>query len=62
EPHRVTFYLIEIVGRFHSYYNRTRVLGNDMGLTRARLLLLSALRDVIRDGLDLVGVSAPEKM
>lgn len=62
EPHRVTFYLIEIVGRFHSYYNRTRVLGNDMGLTRARLLLLSALRDVIRDGLDLVGVSAPERM
>ncbi|MBP7529928.1 MAG: arginine--tRNA ligase, partial [Syntrophorhabdaceae bacterium] len=62
EPHRVTFYLMEIVGRFHSYYNRTRVLGNDMGLTRARLLLLSALRDVIRDGLDLIGVSAPEKM
>ena len=62
EPHRVTFYLMELVGRFHSYYNKTRVLGNDAELTRARLLLLSALRDVIRDGLSLIGVSAPEKM
>ncbi len=62
EPHRVTFYLMELVGRFHSYYNRTRVLGNDAAVTRARLLLLSTLRGVIRDGLGLVGVSAPEKM
>ncbi len=62
EPHRVTFYLIELVGRFHSYYNKTRVLGNEVGLTRARLLLLSVLRDVIRDGLGLIGVSAPVKM
>lgn len=62
EPHRVTFYLMELVGRFHSYYNRTRVLGNDARVTRARLLLLSTLRGVIRDGLQLVGVSAPGKM
>ncbi len=62
EPHRVTFYLIELVGRFHSYYNKTRVLGNDIGLVRARLLLLAVLRDVIRDGLGLIGVSAPVKM
>lgn len=62
EPHRVTFYLMELVGRFHSYYNKTRVLGNDAEVTRARLLLLSTLRGVIRDGLRLVGVSAPEKM
>lgn len=62
EPHRVTFYLIELVGRFHSYYNKTRVLGNETGLVRARLLLLAVLRDVIRDGLGLIGVTAPEKM
>ncbi len=62
EPHRVTFYLMELVGRFHSYYNKTRVLGSDAEVTRARLLLLSTLRGVIRDGLGLVGVSAPEKM
>ena len=62
EPHRVTFYLMELVGRFHSYYNKTRVLGNEIGLVRARLLLLKVLRDVIRDGLGLIGVTAPEKM
>ncbi len=62
EPHRITFYLMELVGRFHSYYNKTRVLGNDAGLTLSRLLLLATLRDVIRDGLHLIGVSAPEKM
>jgi len=62
EPHRVTFYLMELVGRFHSYYNKTRVLGNEVEVTRARLLLLSMLREVIRDGLRLVGVSAPGKM
>ncbi len=62
EPHRVTFYLMELVGRFHSYYNKTRVLGNDIGLVRARLLLLAVLRDVIGDGLGLIGVSAPVKM
>jgi arginyl-tRNA synthetase len=62
EPHRVTFYLMELVGRFHSYYNKTRVLGSDVAVTRARLVLLSTLRGVIRDGLDLVGVSAPERM
>jgi arginyl-tRNA synthetase len=53
---------MELVGRFHSYYNKTRVLGNEVEVTRARLLLLSMLREVIRDGLRLVGVSAPGKM
>lgn len=62
EPHRITFYLIELVGRFHSYYNKARVLGNEAGLTRARLLLLATLRDVIKEGLHLIGVSSPEKM
>lgn len=62
EPHRIAFYLIELVGRFHSYYNKTRVLGADIELTRCRLLLLGALRGVIRDGLGLIGVSIPERM
>ncbi len=62
EPHRITFYLIDLVGRFHSYYNKTRVLKNEMELTVARLLLLSVLQEVIRFGLDVLGVSAPEKM
>ncbi|MHB8108487.1 MAG: arginine--tRNA ligase [Syntrophorhabdaceae bacterium] len=62
EPHRVTFYLVELVGRFHSYYNKTRVLGNEIAVTRARLLLLEMLRNVIGDGLGLIGVTAPERM
>lgn len=62
EPHRITFYLIDLVGRFHSYYNKTRVLGNEKELTLARLWLLHMLKTVIKNSLDILGVSAPEKM
>ena len=62
EPHRLTFYLMDLVGMFHSYYNKTRVLKNEPALTQARLLLLKVLQEVIRKGLDILGVSAPEKM
>jgi arginyl-tRNA synthetase len=62
EPHRITFYLIDLVGRFHSYYNKTRVLGNDPEQTLARLWLLNMLKKVIRNSLDILGVSAPERM
>ncbi len=62
EPHRVTFYLIELAGMFHSYYNRNRVVTEDAALTGARLLLLRALRTVTATGLSLLGVSAPDKM
>lgn len=62
EPHRISFYLMELVGNFHSYYNKVRVLKNEPGLTMARLLLISVLQQVIRSGLDILGVSAPEKM
>jgi arginyl-tRNA synthetase len=62
EPHRITFYLIDLVGRFHSYYNKTRVLGNNPEQTLARLWLLNMLKKVIRNSLDILGVSAPERM
>ncbi|MBP1731679.1 MAG: arginyl-tRNA synthetase [Deltaproteobacteria bacterium] len=62
EPHRLTFYLMELVGSFHSYYNKVRVLRNEPALTMARLLLIYVLQQVIRSGLDILGVSAPEKM
>jgi arginyl-tRNA synthetase len=62
EPHRITFYLIDLVGRFHSYYNKTRILKNETELTTARLLLLFVLQEVIKFGLSVLGVSAPEKM
>jgi arginyl-tRNA synthetase len=62
EPHRITFYLIDLVGRFHSYYNKTRVLGQNPELTLARLWLLHMLKKVIKSNLDILGVSAPERM
>ncbi len=62
EPHRITFYLIGLVGKFHSYYNKVRILKNETDLTRARLVLLKKLQEVIVSGLDILGVSAPERM
>jgi arginyl-tRNA synthetase len=62
EPHRITFYLIDLVGKFHSYYTKARVLKNEPGLTMARLLLLGVLQSIIRTGLEMLGVTAPERM
>jgi arginyl-tRNA synthetase len=62
EPHRVAYYLQELAASFHPYYNRHRVISGDLPLTRARLALAAAVRQVVRNGLGLLGVSAPEKM
>ena len=62
EPHRITFYLLDLVGKFHSYYNKGRVICDDNGVTLARLLLLQMLAKVIESGLGILGVSAPDKM
>ncbi|HSR35651.1 MAG TPA: arginine--tRNA ligase [Desulfurivibrionaceae bacterium] len=62
EPHRIIFFLQELAAHFHSYYNKHRVISEDIELSRARLWLCEALRIVIRNGLILIGVSAPETM
>lgn len=62
EPHRVVFYLLELAGEFHRYYNRFRVISDDLALSRARLLLVRNVQKVIRKGLFLLGVEAPLKM
>jgi arginyl-tRNA synthetase len=62
EPHRITYYLNDVAGRFHSYYNAHRVLVEDAGLAAARLVLSQAVGQVLRNGLGLLGVSAPEAM
>ena len=62
ELHQIPYYLHELVSLFHSYYNRHRVLSDDPDLTLARLFLASAIREVIRRALEILGVSAPEKM
>jgi len=61
-PHMVAFYLRELAGEFHSYYNAERVLISDEELKLARLALILAVRQVLQNGLALLGVSAPEKM
>lgn len=62
EPHRVVFYLQELAARFHSYYNKGRVLVEDLEVSRARLYLVNCVRIVLRNALLLLGVSAPERM
>lgn len=62
EPHRIVFYLIELAGAFHRFYNQHRVVGDDEEMSRARLYLVSAARRVVQTGLGLLGVRAPESM
>jgi arginyl-tRNA synthetase len=62
EPHRVIFYLMDLAGRLHSYYNKHRVIGDDQALSQARLGLVLALRTVFRNGLRIIGLTAPETM
>lgn len=65
-PHLVVYYLQELVGRFHHYYTATArespILGGDSARLCARLLWVQALRQVLQNGLALLGVSAPERM
>ncbi len=61
-PHQLAFYLKELAACFHSYYNSTRVLVDDGGTRLARLALADAVRQVLANGLAILGVSAPEKM
>jgi arginyl-tRNA synthetase len=62
EGHRITYYLQELSSNFHSYYRKNRVVTEDVPLTLARLALLDCVRNVLKMGLGLMGISAPEKM
>jgi arginyl-tRNA synthetase len=61
-PHAAAFYLRSLAGEFHSYYNAERILVEDEATRRARLALCAAVRQVLANGLALLGVSAPERM
>ena len=61
-PHDVAFYLRDLSASFHSYYAAERFLVDDAALARARMALLAATRQVLRNALQLLGVSAPESM
>ncbi len=62
EPHRLAHYLMDLAGQFHAYYNKRRVITDDIEESRMRLYLMAAVRLVIRNGLGLLGVGAPETM
>ena len=62
EPHRITYYLQELAGQFHSFYNKNRVITEDRELTEARLFLLKCVAQTLKNALVILGVSAPEKM
>ncbi len=61
-PHMVAFYLKDLAAEFHSYYNAERMLVDDVALKDARIALAGAVRQVIRNGLALLGVSCPQSM
>jgi arginyl-tRNA synthetase len=61
-PHHIAYYLRELAGSFHSYYNAEQFLVEDEPTRFARLALVNATRQVLKSGLELLGVSAPEKM
>jgi arginyl-tRNA synthetase len=62
EVHRIAFYLQDLVGTFHRYYSRNRIVSDDHALSSARLFLMNCLRITIRNGLSVMGVSAPDRM
>jgi arginyl-tRNA synthetase len=68
EPHRLTYYLTSLASIFHKYFNlgtknsECRIVTSDRRLSQARLFLAEAVRTVIANGLNLLGISTPEKM
>ncbi|MEA3362126.1 MAG: arginine--tRNA ligase [Thermodesulfobacteriota bacterium] len=62
EPHRIVFYMQDLAAQFHSYYNRHRVLVDDPATTQARLCLVNSVRIVLANALQMLGISAPERM
>ncbi|HTK30546.1 MAG TPA: arginine--tRNA ligase [Candidatus Saccharimonadaceae bacterium] len=62
EPHRIPTYLVECAAEFHRFYHACRVVSDDAARSHARLQIADAARVVLRNGLALMGVSAPERM
>jgi arginyl-tRNA synthetase len=62
EPHRVTSYLQDLAGIFHSYYNKHRIISDDKEMTKARVLLVKVIQGVVRSALGVLGIAAPVTM
>ena len=61
-PHMIAFYLKDLAGEFHGWYNAERMLVDDVALRDARVALAAAVRQTIRNGMAILGVSCPESM
>ncbi len=61
-PHRIAFYLQDLASEFHVYYNRNKILTENSELTTARLYFIACIQTVLRNGLSLLGISAPRRM
>jgi arginyl-tRNA synthetase len=61
-PHRITRYILDVASLFHTFYNSCRVRGVDEELMKARIVLIDATRIVIKNVLDMLKITAPEKM
>jgi arginyl-tRNA synthetase len=62
EPHRLTYYLTELASCFHNFYNKNRVINEELALTSARLYLLKRTAQTLKNALSILGISAPERM
>jgi len=62
EAHRIATYVMRLAADFHSFYHKHKVVTDDAGMTAARILLIQAVAQVIRNALSMLGVSAPERM
>ena len=62
EPHLLCYYLRQLAGNFHSYYNDEKILVQDESELQAKLFMLLAIKQVIFNGLDLLGIRSPESM
>jgi len=62
EPHQIPYYALELATAFHDFYEKCRVLSDDLELSKARLKLVSAAKITLARALDLMGMSAPERM
>jgi len=62
EPHRLTAYLQDVAGIFHSYYNKYRIISDDKEMTKSRVLLVKVIQGVVRSALGLLGIAAPTEM
>ena len=61
-PHKIAYYLLEVASDFHTYYNKSRIVVDDLALSGARLYLVRCVQTVLSNGLKLLGISAPERM